>query len=145
MLDKVAFDWDPKETAWMRYYEDLKAFRRKNGRCDPVFRTPLGRWVINQRGKANTMPPHRKKLLDQIGFGWNTKRHDTWMRCYKDLTAYHLKHGRSPVPRESALGVWVAAQRQLHRNRRMLPERKKLLDKIGFVWRVYAPKSCSRV
>jgi hypothetical protein len=139
MLDKVGFDWEPCETVWTQHYEELKAFRRKHGHCNPeVSKSELGKWVHKQRCKANRMPLHRKKLLDELGFSWGGKVRDAWMRQYEQLNAYHLKYGRFPASRMSPLGHWVSNQRTMHTTGRMLPERKRLLEEIGFAWRVYA-------
>ena len=138
MLEEAGFDWDPYETGWRRRYEELKAFHRKNGHCNVlVEKSALGKWVHKQRMKADKMPPHRRELLDEIGFWWGEKNRDVWMRRYEELKAYYTEHGHRPVPRESVLGAWVSNQRTAHRKRRMPPEREKLLAGIGFVWRVY--------
>jgi len=138
MLDKAGFEWDPHETTWMRYYEDLNAFRRKHGHCNPeVSKTELGKWVHKQRCKAGRMPLHRKKLLDELGFSWNGKFRDAWMRKYEQVKAYHAKYGRYPASGKSPLGHWVANQRTMHTTGRLPPEHIKLLEEIGFVWRVH--------
>jgi hypothetical protein len=137
MLDKAGLDWDPYETAWMQYYEELKAFRRQNGHCNPpVSKSALGRWVHHLRGRAYKILPHRKKLLDEIGFEWHGKLHNSWTKQYEELKAYQARHGRPPAPLASPLGKWVSNQRTAHRKGTMPPERKELLEKIGFVWRV---------
>ena len=139
MLEKVGFDWDPYETAWRRHYEELLEFHRKHGHCRPrVDTSDLGKWVHKQRMKADKIPPHRKKLLNRIGFLWSEKIDAVWMRKFEELKAYHARYGHSPDTNESPLGVWVSNQRTIHRTGRMPPEREKLLEEIGFVWRVYA-------
>jgi hypothetical protein len=84
------------------------------------------------------MPLHRRKLLDDLGFSWDGKFRDAWMRQYKQLKGYRRKYGRNPPSgtRKSPLAHWVSNQRTMQTTGRLAPERKKLLDAIGFVWRV---------
>jgi len=138
MLEKAGFDWRPHERVWMQYYEELKAFRQRNGHCNvPVEKSALGKWVHKQRMKADKMPPHRKKLLNEIGFSWGKNLRDVWMRNFEELKSFQIKYVRSPALKESPLGAWVSNQRTARRKGNMPSEREKLLDEIGFVWRVY--------
>lgn len=138
-LNEIGFDWSPRDTIWSTRYKDLLAFRRKFGHSNVPKNWPknpdLATWVIEQRIYKNTLSPKRIALLKKAGFDWNP--HETsWMRRYQELKAYHMKNGRSPASAESALGIWVANQRQIYTRMKMPAERKKLLDKIGFVWRI---------
>jgi hypothetical protein len=138
-LNKIGFDWLPRNTRWRTSYKELLAFRRRFGHVNVPNHWPenrdLATWVTMQRIYKATLSQERIALLKKVGFDWHP--HETnWMRRYQELKAYHMKHGRSPAAAESALGTWVANQRQIHTRMKMPPQRKKLLDEIGFVWRV---------
>ena len=77
-----------------------------------------------------------------------------WMEKYKELKSYKRKHGDIAVPstgKTLQLHTWIIYQRRLFRKGKIHNERKKLLDKLGFVWdptgraqeRVYSAESSS--
>lgn len=61
-----------------------------------------------------------------------------WWRRYDQLMAYKKRHGDCLVPRgysdNPALGRWVSTQRLLHNKNDLNPERKVVLDALGFEW-----------
>ena len=60
-----------------------------------------------------------------------------WMKKYKELKSYQRKHGDVHVPsigKTVQLHTWIVYQRRLFRKGEYLNERKKLLDKLGFIW-----------
>jgi hypothetical protein len=63
---------------------------------------------------------------------------EKWDAIYKELEAYHKKHGHSNVPStlNNKLSRWVQCQRKSHRNEevRMTTERIARLDKLDFRW-----------
>ena len=138
LLEDAGIDWDPNETAWIRHYEELIKFSKEHGHCNtPMSQSLLRKWVDHQRNKVNKMPKHRKKLLDEIGFMWTGYQQKVWMQRYEELKDYKVKHGHcSPAARSSALANWVAVQRIA--KAKMLPERRQLLNEIGFVWQINA-------
>jgi hypothetical protein len=133
-------------------YEQLVEFKRTNGHCMVPLKyeqdKSLGIWVSNQRQyhKKNKLRLDRKRVLDEIGFAWKAdadrgfKPDDNhWHQQYEKLLEYKRKIGHCKVPRkymdDKSLGVWVSSQRARHANNKMLPDRKDLLDKIGFAWK----------
>jgi len=86
-LEEVAFDWNPGkggaaqkdkyEDIWNDMFEELKAFKGKNGHCSvPQKYNPnpkLGHWVSRQRQdyKKDKMSLDRIDKLEEIGFIWN--------------------------------------------------------------------------
>ena len=77
-LEKLGFDWDPLETAWMEGFQHLKSFKKREGHClVPVAHIeedyPLGRWVNRQRTAKGRMPPEHRQLLDELGFAWRVR------------------------------------------------------------------------
>jgi hypothetical protein len=63
---------------------------------------------------------------------------EKWDAIYKELEAYHKKHGHSNVPStlKTTLSQWVGHQRRNRRNEevRMTAERIAQLDKVDFRW-----------
>jgi hypothetical protein len=63
---------------------------------------------------------------------------EKWDAIYKDLEAYHKKHGHSNVPStlKNKLSYWVGHQRTDRQNKqvRMTAERISRLDKLDFRW-----------
>jgi uncharacterized protein YbgA (DUF1722 family) len=131
---------------WNNHYEKLVEFKRKNGHCNVMARYQedwaLGKWVDTQRGAhtKNEMRQHRKELLEEIGFVWRFDKSAEWNKQYEKLVEFNRKNGHFLVPfryqEDLSFGVWVSRQRQLHANDTILPDRKGLLDQLGFVWRV---------
>jgi hypothetical protein len=108
----------------------------------------LAEWVKKQRTfhNKNELRLDRKELLDEIGFVWKgdvayTFKQDDklWHQQYEKLVKFQRKIGHCKVSGrykdDKSLGVWVMNQRARHVNDKMLPDRKELLDKIGFVWK----------
>jgi hypothetical protein len=135
---------------WNKQYEKLVEFKRKHGNC-LVPRSyqedvSLGWWVTKQRYFHNkkTIQLDRKGLLDDIGFAWKVKVDTTnsalWNKQYEKLVQYKRENGHCLVPKEypvdKSLGEWVITQRKLHSKNTIRLDRKELLNKIGFVWRV---------
>jgi hypothetical protein len=134
MLERAGFEWSPHETQWMAYYEQLKGYLLRHGPENPPgARSPLGNWMGRQRQRRAQLPEHHRKLLEKIGFVWTNRPHTAWMKRYEELKTYKEKHGHcSPPTGQSSLGRWVATQRSS--KAKMSEDRRKLLDKIGFVW-----------
>jgi superfamily II DNA or RNA helicase len=140
-LDEVGFVWDPFGADWESCFAALAKFKEREGHC----RVPqthiesdykLGTWVSNQRADANKMPPDRKSRLDQFGFVWDA-RTANWEDAFAALVKFKEREGHCRVPQthfegDYNLGRWVSFQRAF--SDRMIAERKKQLDEVGFVW-----------
>lgn len=111
----------------------------------------LAKWVSQQRAQQaqGRLAPDRKAKLDAIDFSWklntvknrNTKTEDKkWMRQYDKLVAFHSKNGHCRVPdrykEDRPLGTWVKKQRLANACQQLKPERKQMLDNLGFQWRI---------
>ncbi|CAB9498093.1 helicase [Seminavis robusta] len=130
------------EQAWYQKYNELVKFRNENGHAVvPRSKgyTELGQWVHHQRSAFNRQQllPERKRLLDKLGFVWNPLQ-QAWYERYDRLVNFRNDHGHSAVPyqykEDPELGKWVSYQRKMFTKQRLPPTRKKLLDKLGFVW-----------
>ena len=111
---------------WTEKFEDLCDFRRIHGHCHVPHsykeNAPLAQWVKRQRyqykqkleGKRSTLSDERVKLLDNIGFIWNS--HDAvWEERWNELLQYKQVHNDCIVPSNykanPQLAVWVKRQR----------------------------------
>jgi len=67
-----------------------------------------------------------------------------WHLQYQKLPEFKRKNGHCMVPRgykeDKSLGSWVSLQRTFHTNKKIRQDRKKLLNELGFVWRVDTAK-----
>jgi uncharacterized protein YbgA (DUF1722 family) len=131
---------------WNKQYEKLVEFKRKHFHCVVPCKykedASLGRWVDNQRHfhSKNIIRLDRKVLLDELGFVWSVAKSAQWNKQYGKLVEFKRKHGNCLVSRkyqeDMSLGKWVDTQRQFHCKNKMRQDRKELLEKIGFVWKV---------
>ena len=107
---------------WSEKFEDLCEFRRQYGHCHVSHtftdNAPLAQWVKRQRyqfklkleGKRSTLSDERVRLLNQIGFIWNS--HDVvWEERWYELLAFKQMHGHCIVPsnydKNPQLAIWV--------------------------------------
>jgi hypothetical protein len=166
LLDKIGFPWKThalalaarskaftsmtsmtkKDKLWHQQYEQLLAFKEKNGHSIVPHRyeqdKSLGKWVNSQRQihAKHAMKQDRRDLLDELGFVWRV--HDEWNEQYDKLIEFERKNGHCMVPRmknkrgDASLATWVATQRINHKNNKIRLVRKTLLDQIGFAWKV---------
>jgi hypothetical protein len=161
ILDEIGFAWkdDGVHTLnqihklWHQQYEKLLEYKRKKGNCLVPHRykqdKSLGIWVRTQRKNHNDdkMRQDRKDLLDEIGFAWkpdggpNFKPDDKlWHQHFDKIVEFKQMNGHCLVPQtkykdDKSLGLWVMTQRARHANKKMLPDRKELLDALGFAWK----------
>jgi hypothetical protein len=158
ILDAIGFAWKYDgghhydDKLWQKQCEKLVEFKRNKGHCMVTQRyevdKSLGPWVNKQRSyyNNNKLRFDRKRLLDEIGFAWNCEsRHNfnqqdkLWHQQYEKLVECKRKRGHCMVPcvyeQDKPLGTWVSNQRRTHNNGKMRPDRKELLDEIGFAWK----------
>jgi len=141
LLDDIGFQWIRHNiVSWNERLEELKQYKEKHGDCDVPSRykanPQLATWVAKQRWlyKNGELSDEQSILLDEIGFSWNPDE-DSWNKRFKELTEYKEKNGDFRVPRCLKLGEWVSNQRRVYKNGKLLPDRIKLLEGIGFVWK----------
>jgi hypothetical protein len=136
---------------WNMNYEKLVQFKRTNGHCVVPFKCQqdksLRQWFNKQRNSHNNkkLRQDREELLDEIGFAWKaegaTNTNDKlWQQQHEKLVEFKRKKGHCVVPhryeQDKSLGLWVNKQRRNHVNDKLRLDRKKILDEIGFVWKV---------
>ena len=161
-LDGIGFVWKIESPAdrsscrfdkkWLQQYQKLVVFHAQNGHCRVTTSyeqdKSLKDWVFHQRinhTKKKIMRQDRKELLDKLNFGWQVDGHvfgddKKWLEKYERLVEFQRKNGHCLVPQvyeqDRLLGRWVYTQRTYHTQKKMRQDRRNLLDKIGFVWKV---------
>jgi Helicase associated domain len=142
-LDELGMIWDVLEEAWMRTYQEARAWQQQHGHLEvPAdVRTAdgagLATWLTYQRlaCRNGTLPAGRIALLDKIGFGWDAAW-ARWMRRYRQLTdALAACGGQRYLPPGSAEATWLENQRAGHRTGKLPADRIALLEQAGLVLR----------
>ena len=105
-------------------------------------------YKLLQDGQKSSMSTERLSALRSIGFIWaKRKGQATWDAKYLQLKDYAAIHGDCLIPtkytKDPALGRWVSTQREQYKlfkngdpKSKMTKEKVKLLEKVGFVWRL---------
>jgi len=159
-LDRLGFEWEPRDKQWMDMYTQLKNYMNKKGRGKMPTRgcrkskdkkDPLGIWCSGQviaynkfmRGKKSYMTERKINMLNEIGFVWD-RNSNTWNNQFDLLKKFHDKEGHCRVPRNHEnppFYNWVVKQRQHWRNfenNRTKPcqtdEQWNLLNSLGFMY-----------
>ena len=121
---------------WHISYQALADFRAAHGhlRVPKGTRTSagtdLGAWVITQRARKDRLTGRQVKLLEQIGFSWDT-RHDAWHERYQQARVFKDQHGHLTPPSGTPLRSWLYQQRKKHRAGRLSPKQQQLLHDLG--------------
>ena len=146
---KFLFSEDIKQQwqdLWESSFEKLQKFKKKFGHCrvsSAFTDQPLARWVANQRKDEHEgkLPASRKKRLIAIGFSFykdiEALQEKKWLAMYGKLMKFKKSFGHTIVKegfKDSKLAYWVQHQRQART--KMSRQRKRLLNEIGFVWRL---------
>ncbi|KAL3938581.1 MAG: hypothetical protein SGBAC_006541 [Bacillariaceae sp.] len=147
--------------AWDNRLEALLKFRALEGHCSIPHSYPedpaLARWVKRQRyqyklrteGKTSTMTAHRVKVLEEIGFVWDSHL-AAWEERLSDLRKYKTEHGNCEVPTHyqanKKLATWVKCQRRQYKlyvagmTSTMNAQRVDILNRLGFSWDMRSSK-----
>lgn len=156
-LNSIDFVWDVGlDARWEERLRRLRRYKMEHGNClvptTYEYDQDLANWVSNQRTeyRNGNISNDRIERLDGIGFVWRVvyKAGDPyveefekkWDLKYEKLQLFQEEFGHCFVPgdygKDKSLGRWVAKQRKMFREKRMPARRKKLLDSLGFVWKV---------
>ncbi|MDB4122492.1 helicase associated domain-containing protein [Octadecabacter sp.] len=145
-LDAIGFVWDPYAEDWEVGFSKLVQFKETEQHMRVTNTTKLdgfklGFWVANQRSLQG-MTPERKQRLDEIDFVWDVIA-ESWEEGFSKLVQFKETEQHVRVPIASKLdgfnlGRWVDRQRT--DRERLSPERKQLLDDMGFVWSIIEEK-----
>lgn len=140
---------------WQERFDELIEFRKTNGNClvPHTFpaNPPLARWVKRQRyqykllmeGKQSSMTTDRIRVLEEIGFIWDSHE-AAWEDRLRELLEYKKSNGNclvpSNYPSNPQLATWVKCQRRQYklywegRPSNMTVERIMELEQHGFEW-----------
>jgi hypothetical protein len=156
-LDAIGFVWASNRKAdvklgeemvsgaWKARFDELVAYKEAHGDCDVPAKweenEQLANWVSMQRQtkKRDALPESRVKLLDQIGFLWQSSAaQKPWETRYAELLQFMEAHGHCDVPVRNSdnpsLGVWVVNQRSNRKRGKLTIKQVRLLDEVGFRW-----------
>jgi hypothetical protein len=134
------------EEGWKKMFRELQKFEGEHGNGKVPNRRIKGRylalskWVKEQRRHRYNMPEKNRRKLDKLGFKWisfqEEQTMERWHANYECLKNFKAENGHCQVPRHYEdnlqLGLWVSKQRS--KRHKISPERKRLLDQIGFTW-----------
>jgi superfamily II DNA or RNA helicase len=142
-LESLGVVWDPHDAAWEQRFQELVAFKAREGHCDLPARDPenpqLGMWLSNQRQfkKAGTLSPDRIARLEALGAAWEVLDL-AWEKRFHELTAFRAQHGHCNVPdnhpENSRLAQWLKTQRWRKDRGSLSPDHIARLDALGVVW-----------
>lgn len=140
---------------WQERFDELIQFSKDNQHCLVPHTFPenpaLARWVKRQRyqhkllqeGKQSSMTQDRIKILEEIGFVWDSHE-AAWQERLKELLDYKTANGNclvpSNYPQNPQLATWVKCQRRQYklywegRPSNMTVERIMTLEKTSFSW-----------
>ena len=151
-LESINFSWnvriDEEEESWLNFWCHLQKFYEDNKHCKvpATFKCKdgyaLGSHCVSIRHANQYMNDiNKRRQLEMIGFTWDPLG-DTWEKFYKEICIYkkdknHCKvHYKFVTDKGYKLGQTVVTVRKgTYLNG--FPERKKLLDDIGFIWKVF--------
>ena len=138
-LDEIGFNWDPRESKWDEVFSELLKYKSEHGDVNVPddWKTGLGTWVGKQRSanKRGALLIERFQRLSEIGFVWDIGE-TKWEEKFGELLAYKEKHGdvNIPIDRKSELWRWISTQRIFKKRGKLLADRIRRLDEIGFIW-----------
>ena len=112
---------------WWERYQDMVQFKETNGHCVVPLYNPsnpsLSHWVKRQRcqyklkleGKHSTLTEERQKLLEDLGFTWDS-HNAAWEERFHELLRFKEEHGHCDVPstykENPPLASWIKCQRR---------------------------------
>ena len=157
LLNQLDFTWNrqgvvkgsfPKDDQWMMWYNQLKKFKKENGRCNvsqsDSENKRLGKWLNDQRtlykGRTNAngskifLREDRRKLLEEIGVVWDAqaiKNDELFEIRFTELLEFKKIYGHLKKPKKCKefpkLGTWLSQIKY----RGTTPERLARLNEIG--------------
>gem|GEM_PF-609834 len=143
------------EGRWEARFTELVAFKKEHGHLRITLKNQLSpglmHWRDNQRIRfeSGVLTPEQKAKLDSIGFEWEPPRRispamekhnvELWERMFAKLLVFREAHGHCQVPKsrkhDATLAEWVRAQRDHYSKNKLMPERQRRLEEIGFAWK----------
>ncbi len=142
-FDELGFAWEPSASTWDELFATLSTYKQKYGDCNVPREWPenpkLGKWCAHQRTayQNGKLPDDRLQKLEGLGFAWNSLD-AAWEEMFTALKAYKQTYGNCNVTRgwkdNPQLAEWCQRQRNVYKNKKILPGRLNRLEDIGFAW-----------
>lgn len=143
VLEGMGVVLDLSGSAWEEQFQALRRFHRRHGHCDVrISNAPSQRllmWVQTQKlaKKKGWLREDRRRRMEELDFVWNT-REAAWERGFRQLEEFRRRHGHCDVRLENAGDPrfldWISLQRLSLRQGRLKEERRRRLERVGFVW-----------
>lgn len=139
-LDALGFAWNAFDARWDKQYTKLVEFQKKYGHCHvPKSDVKLNAWVISQRALAirGKLSVERRCKLEALGLVLKNTKEVHWREMYAELVKFQKKYGHCHVSTSSDyknLGMWLAVQRTLYNQGKLIADRKHKLDILGVIW-----------
>lgn len=150
-LEAIGFEWDIVDSGWNELVAELIIYKNSYGNCAPTtsYISPkgykLGAWVsrVRQSHKLGRLSSEKIKMLIDVGLDFSSNfTEDLFKKGLIQLEAYLIEYGNSS-PQASyissdgfKLGRWVDTKRQEYKKGKLTQERIKLLESLGFVWKL---------
>jgi len=152
-LKSINFSWnvrvDQEEESWLEFWTHMIKFHTENGDSNvpATFKCKKDEYALGSRcvsiRHANQYMNdlNKKQQLEEIGFSWSPLD-DNWDKFWKEIVKYHTSTGNCKVidgyktDDDYRLGQTVITVRH-GTYIKNFPERKKMLDDIGFIWGVH--------
>ena len=149
-LEAIGMVWRIRDAHWERMYQGAREYAREQGHLEVpkgylVDGHDLAQWLAGCRARAASLPPERRKRLEEIGLSFDKRtayRRACWEQGYARAVVYFQRNGHLYVPEaylddaRYTLGRWIRSQRAGYRHGRLSLEQIQRLEAIGMVWRV---------
>lgn len=136
MLQSILFPLDKpgKTVEWDEQFKLLESYYKKH-KSFPGTGTALYDWISQQAKMYSSLWPYRKQKLDSLEFGKLARDHfanqKKWKEILHEVLKFQKQHNRIPKLKDSVqLYRWVAKQRLLLKEKKMLPENLLLLGSL---------------
>lgn len=153
-LNNIGMVWDVLDYLWEKNYMAAVEYYREHGNLDMPSSyvdsngVRLGSWICRMRSlhagtrKCRGLPPTEEQVqrLNRIGMVWEPRISNKWEIGYEAAKEYVKEYGNLLVPTlyispsGFKLGAWIQRQRLVYRQKKILPDRRKRLERIGMVW-----------
>lgn len=127
-LNRIGFDWAPRDNAWIQNYEKVQAYLEENpGKLPQRRKSELGVWANGQIIEYNKFMAGNTKayitqkkidMLNEINFPWD-RTQNTWIERFQSLQKFHAKYGHCRLTKtyeDKVLYRWVTKERMKYRN-----------------------------
>jgi hypothetical protein len=140
-LNSVNLRWDPVSEKKEKSLAALLKFHKREGHCDVPQKhwedgVKLGTWVSTRRMHKAKLSPEVVRVLDSIGFTWNTFD-GAWEKGFAMFKEFIEREGHSDIPKGHkeggvTIGGWAIAQRM--KKSGLSTDKISRLDSINFCW-----------